>query len=205
MNELFAAIPKVLLPLAADVERLVLRYAGFVEVDGTSYYNQFLLPPCVADYFGLRIGKKNYRWNTGPMGWSPMVFIGHSGLEVLLYDPKNNELSVETLGYIDNGYFFADDKKGSDDAVKRFFQRTHLVGGTFKITKEYSDKGDVLGRYVDCSAKTVSLQAKFVDKLVLLQDNLKTVWKELTHRELRRMSYPATSSTPDAHPMGLYG
>ncbi len=191
-NELLVAIPKVVLPGMQTVDELVLANDFFVEYDGHSYYNQFGLGEAVRDFFGLRIGKQNYVWSTGPMGWAPMVFIGQCATEILCADDKDGT-DVSKLVYIDNCMFWgkASKEKEVQDSQRRFEARCAKANAKFSVTKKAGPTGDVLGLFVDCEKKTVRLQDKFVKKLIELKSNMACVFNEgvegVTHRDIWKL------------------
>lgn len=191
-NDLLACIPKVVLPKITDVEELVRGNDFFVEYDGQSYYNQYALGDAVKAFFGLRVGKENYVWSTGPMGWAPMVFIGQAGTEVLIHD-KEDHVDVSKLAYIDNVYFWGRRPHESElrNSQVRFESRCKRANAKFSVTKDLSPTGDVLGLFVDCEKKTVSLQGKFVSKLRELLANAELFFNDgvvgLTHRHIWKL------------------
>jgi hypothetical protein len=51
--------------------------------------------------------------------------------------------------------------------------------------------GDVLGRFVDCEKKTVSLTTKTLEKIKVLRSELMAVWSLLTHR--KNLAHPGNA------------
>jgi hypothetical protein len=190
-NELLASIPKVVLPGLRSLDELILKNDFFVEYDGKSYYNQFELGDAVKAFFGLRVGKTNYVWSTGPMGWAPMVFIAQSATEVLCEDVEDKD--VDKTAYIDNVYLWG--KGPSTENIRasqrRFETRCESANALFSVTKELSPTGDVIGVHVDCKKKTEQLTSKFVEKLKGLKENMDAVFNDglegVTHRHIWKL------------------
>lgn len=114
------------LPTERDVEEAVLNFNYFLEVDGTSYYNQFPLTREVAAYFGLRIGDGNFVWCTGPMGWKEMPAAAQACTDVIAYHPGPGR----TLGYLDNVYATRTMRSGSTrNTLKPSGQKSELECG----------------------------------------------------------------------------
>ena len=183
VNEMYESIPKVQLPGRADIIDKVRNNEYFLEGDGKSYFNQYTLGEEVRRFMGVRVSGRNFLWSTGPMGWSPMPYVGQSGLQVLMQDPKDADDGISKMGYIDNVYICGVQEQKVVESWERMQERCANVGATFLLTHPPQHSGTILGVFVDFKEKTISLDPKYVEKIQLLRDNL-LVLEVLTHREV---------------------
>ena len=111
------------LPQAADVRRMIGSAKYVVMLDAAAFYDQFRLHPDVALFFGCR--RHSFVQQTLPMGFRPSADIAHLAAEALL---DFDHPTVQTIAYIDNFVFAANNLHDLRAALREFRARCKQVG-----------------------------------------------------------------------------
>eukprot|EP00759_Apiculatamorpha_spiralis_P057866 PhF_6_TR8799/c0_g1_i2/m.13974 len=166
--------PHVTLPGLKDVQGIATRAKFVTELDGTSYFNQFLLHKDIRKWFTFTVGRQRWAWKRMPMGWAHSVYIAQAVTEALTKGIED----VEILVYIDNVYISGQTKEAVEKAKTQFLKNCATVGATFETSTPIGTKCKILGMEVDLEERTVRLAQSTVDKLQLIVEHFEVIHDE---------------------------
>ena len=155
------------LPLKYDITSAVNAGEYMLQVDFSSYFDQFQLSTDVGEMFCFRSGNKYYRLNTLAMGQRQAVEVAQTASRLLLDFPDKK--SSKSMAYIDNVVFIGTREGVIADATT-FVERVKSVGG--QLNEDTTDlaalvrTSDVYGGiHMDLTNKTTRLADKTITKL----------------------------------------
>lgn len=159
------------LPRMEDIKRIASTAEVYTELDGISYYNQFPLPEYFRRHLVIRVGARNYRWMTLPMGWESALDVAHAASTTL----QTFEAISIPLTYVDNLFRFGllTDVQ-ADTATLR--SRASEANVLLETVAENCTKGDILGMHMDLTNKTVCLPLCFVEKFTEVVKCFAAMW-----------------------------
>jgi hypothetical protein len=170
----------IVLPSLFDVQHQVFSGDCSIALDMVSWFSQFDLGEEMRNSLVFAAFGKLYRWTRLPMGLRQACDIAQLALEILMWQPPDEQKKCTKLGYIDN-VKFSGKREEVIDSVMAFLARCHYCGASVNETPTDASREDVsklveshhdfIGIHVDHVNQTKKNTQKTLDKIKFIWEN----------------------------------